>query len=208
VPSRGDWWKYGTDRASADKAADSLAAFLAMVEAATGAETIHLVAHSMGNRVLLPALARIARDEKGPVRPRVGEVILAAPAVPLAEFVAWIDELSGRGVTGFTLYASAVDRAMHAGYVREGGMVLAGSVSSGQPLLHVHVQSIDVSEAGATGLVTLNHDVFASNPVMTEDMRQLLQRRQRPPSARLPALEPRTARSQPGTYWYYRAPAP
>jgi esterase/lipase superfamily enzyme len=206
-PSRGDWWKYGTDRGSADQAAERLAAFLGIVEAVTGAETIHVIAHSMGNRVLFPALARIARDDKNPVRSKLGEIVLAAPAVPLVEFVAWIDELSRRGLSRFTLYASAVDRAMQAGFLREGGMVLAGSVSGGEPWVHPHVHSIDVSEAGATGLISLNHDVFASNPVMTEDMRQLLQRGQRPPSARVPALEPRASRSQPGTYWYYRAPA-
>ena len=59
-PSRGSMWRYGTDLDSAAAAAKSLAEFLAAVEHATGAEKIHLVAHSMGNRVLLPALKRIA----------------------------------------------------------------------------------------------------------------------------------------------------
>jgi hypothetical protein len=97
---------------------------------------------------------------------------------------------------------------MRAGFVREGGTVLAGYVASGQPLLNAHVESIDISEAGATGITTLNHDVFASNPVMTEDMRQLLQTGRRPPSERIPALERRTARSPAGIYWYYRQPVP
>ena len=47
---------YSTDRKSADAAVDKLVAFLDEVEAATGAKQIHIVAHSMGNRVLLPAL--------------------------------------------------------------------------------------------------------------------------------------------------------
>lgn len=56
-PSKGRPWRYGTDRGSANKAAASLATFLEMVGAASGAAKIHIIAHSMGNRVLLAALA-------------------------------------------------------------------------------------------------------------------------------------------------------
>jgi len=206
-PSRGDWWRYGTDRASADAAVKSLVDFLGVVAAATGAEKIHIVAHSMGNRVLLPALVKVAGDEQSKVRARIGEVVLAAPAVPRKEFSGWIDELGRRGFEHFTLYASSVDKAMRAGFLREGGAVLAGYVASGQPVLSPYIQSVDVSEAGASGITTLNHDVFASNPVMTEDMRQLLQSGRRPPDQRIPTLEERTGRSPAGIYWYYRLPS-
>ncbi len=203
-PSKGNFMRYGTDRASADKAAGSLADFLGMVEAATGVETIHLIAHSMGNRVLLPALVKIVRDAKSRVRLKIGEVILAAPAVPRKEFFQWIDELGHHGLHRFTLYASATDKALWAGFWREGLTVLAGYVDGDHPLLNANVQTIDLSEAGTIGLTNLNHDVFASNPVMTEDMRQLLQTGQRPPHKRVPTLEQRSAESKAGTYWYYR----
>jgi hypothetical protein len=93
---------------------------------------------------------------------------------------------------------------MWVGFWREGLTVLAGYVNSGQPLLNANVQSIDLSEAGTIGLTNLNHDVFASNPVMTEDMRQLLQTGRRPPHKRIPTLEQRSAKSKAGIYWYYR----
>jgi esterase/lipase superfamily enzyme len=207
-PSKGDWWRYGTDRASADRAVTSLVEFLGRVQGATGAEKIHIIAHSMGNRVLLPALARVASDPASTVYPRLGEVILAAPAVPQREFIGWIDALGRRGFQRLTLYASAVDKAMRVGFLREGGSVLAGYVANGRPLLRPNIQSIDVSEAGAGGIANLNHDVFASNPVMTEDMRQLLQSGRRPPHARLPTLQQRSTTAPAGLYWYYRLPSP
>lgn len=205
-PSKGGFLRYGTDRGSADKAAESLAAFLEMVGAASGAEKIHIIAHSMGNRVLLPVLVQVVNDVKSKVRTRIGEVILAAPAVPRKEFVAWIDELGRHGLTSFTLYASAVDKALRIGFWREWLTVLAGYVAGGQPLLNPNVESIDVSEAGTIGLTQLNHDVFTSNPVMTEDMRQLLQKGLRPPEMRIPGLEVRSVASSPKSYWYYRRP--
>lgn len=202
-PSKGKRLRYGTDRDSADKAAESLASFLGMIEAASGAEKIHLIAHSMGNRVLLPALVKVVNDVKSKVRSKIGEVILAAPAVPKEEFVAWIDELGRHGLDRFTLYASAVDKAMRVGYWREWLTVLAGYVAGGQPLLNPNVHSIDVSEAGNIGLTQLNHDVFTSNPVMTEDMRQLFQNGLRPPEKRIPTLEVRSVESSPTSFWYY-----
>jgi esterase/lipase superfamily enzyme len=203
-PSKGDWWQYGTDRASASKAVESLVDFLGMVEIATAAEEIHVIAHSMGNRVLLPALLRIAGDAKGTLRPRIGEVIFAAPAVPETEFIKWIDELARRGLDRFTLYASAGDKALMVGSWREGATTLAGRVATGEPLMHANVQSVDVSEAGSDVLVDLNHDIFASNPVVSEDIRQLLQNGIRPPHNHLSTLEKRSSKTGANSYWYYR----
>jgi esterase/lipase superfamily enzyme len=95
-PSKGSMLRYGTDLDSAAAAANSLAEFLTAVEHATGAEKIHLVAHSMGNRVLLPALARIANDPTSTLGRHLGEIVLAAPAVPQADFVVWIDAIAAR----------------------------------------------------------------------------------------------------------------
>ena len=206
-PSRAKPWRYGTDRVTAGKAAASLVDFLGRVEAATGAEQIHLIAHSMGNRVLLPALLEVARDSKGTLRSKIGEVILAAPAVPQAELIGWMDELGRHGFHRFTLYAASVDKALIVGYVREWGTVLAGYVASGEPLVHGSIESIDVSEAGGD-ILSLNHDIFASNPVVTEDIRQLLQTGQRPPDRRIPTLDKRSTKRGKKTYWYYRQRGP
>jgi hypothetical protein len=82
------------------------------------------------------------------------------------------------------------------------GYIARGFVSSGVPLIVPGLQSIDVSEAG-DDLFKLNHDIYATNPVVSDDLRKLLQSGVRPPNLRSPeTLERRTAPS--GDYWYYR----
>jgi esterase/lipase superfamily enzyme len=204
-PSRGDWWRYGTDRVTADRAAESLAQFLREVQSASRAAKVHVIAHSMGNRVVLPALAKAAENGGSGAPLKAGEIIFAAPAVPEPEFNAGVEALVKLGYKRLTLYASAIDKALQAGFWREGRKALAGAVRGGKPLLHEHVDSIDVSEAGEIGLTNLNHDVFTSNPAMTEDMRQLLQEGVRPPEKRLPWLQRREVEGR--EFWYYARPA-
>jgi esterase/lipase superfamily enzyme len=206
--SQGSELRYGTDRSSADASADSLVEFLGEVARASGAEQIHALAHSMGNRVLLPALAKVCRDAGSGVRERLGEIVLAAPAVPERDFAAWIDDIAEHGGGRITLYASAVDRALQVGWFREWGTTLAGYVSGGVPLLHPHVQSIDITQAASGDTADLNHDVFASNPVMSEDIRQILQLGSHTePDVRLPGLL--TKCGSPGEqFWVYTPPRP
>ena len=205
-PSRGVFWRYGSDRVSADAAADRLVEFLDRLASIDPDGPLHVVAHSMGNRVLLPALATIAGRGAGAVHDRLGEVVLAAPAVPEREFAIWLDAIAKSACPArFTLYASTADKAMWVGYLREGGSTLAGFARSGAPLLHPHVQTIDITGAASGEWLNLNHDVFASNPVMTEDIRQLLQLGScRPPEVRLPnVLQKCRAAGEPPFFWAY-----
>jgi hypothetical protein len=113
----------------------------------------------------------------------------------MAECARWLDQLNQQGLRHFTLYASKVDLAMWAALGLTEHTVLAGHVRTGEPFLHAGMDSIDISNAGEA--FKINHDVFASNPMMVEDMRQLLQKGIRSPDCRLPTLKPR------GEYWYY-----
>jgi len=201
-PSRGELLAYGKDRTMADESAESLAEFLAQLQQIKGVRTVHLVAHSMGNRVLLQSLLKSAST---PVRPELGEIVLAAPAVPQDYCAEWLTLLNQLGLRRFTLYASKVDVAMWAALAFTERTVLAGHVKDGKPFTHPGVDTIDISEAGAAFELThfeLNHDVFATNPIMVEDMRQLLQNGIRPPDRRLSSLQPRNG------YWFYHETAP
>ena len=209
-PSKGSMPRYGTDRSSADAAVTALVTFLGQVVSATGAKQVHIIAHSMGNRVLLPSLMKIERAAQSPVRAALGEVILAAPAVPEDDFNAWLDDIVGHGGSRITLYASSVDRAMQLGWLREWGTTLAGYSQNGVPLVHAGMHSIDITKAASGDFTDVNHDVFASNPVMSEDIRQILQGgSQRSPELRLPTLLSRKSGSAALPYWFYEPhPAP
>lgn len=127
-------------------------------------------------------------------------MVLAAPAVPVREFTEWLGELQGHGLQRVTLYASADDRALKAGFLAERLTVLAGYVDDGLPVQHPILESIDITASG--GINFLDHDVFASNPVMMEDIRQLLQTGVRPPHKRAAHFVARPSESD-ARYWQY-----
>lgn len=202
-PSQGSFLHYGTDKDAAKASITALAGLLdGVMRAMDGEARLHVIAHSMGNRVLLPALTQTDVALKG----MLGEVILASPAIDIAAFHAALGTLVGREQGRYTLYASRHDRALYTGYFREFGTNLAGFVTNGEPVLHRGLDSIDVSEAGNIGdRLDYNHDIFATNPVITEDMRQLIQARTRPPGSRLPNLLAKTGVSG-EVFWVYKRP--
>ncbi|CAN5145700.1 hypothetical protein BH10PSE2_BH10PSE2_06060 [soil metagenome] len=116
-PSRASLLGYQADtRTVADPALlDDVAAFLTEVATRTGATRVHLVAHSMGNRVLERALDRIAAQRpsttEGPQPPLFNEVVFAAADVGVDEFAATWPRIQHTGQR-FTLYASQRDRAL------------------------------------------------------------------------------------------------
>ena len=202
-PSQGSFLHYGTDKDAAKASIGALTTLLNEVMRAMGPKgRVHVIAHSMGNRVLLPALT----ETDATLKAALGEVVLASPAIDIPSFTTALDALTERAQGRYTLYASSHDRALYTGYFREYGTNLAGFVSNGEPVLHRGLDSVDVSEAGNIGdRLDYNHDIFATNPVVTEDMRQLLQTGTRPPDRRLPNLVAKTGASG-ASFWVYKRP--
>lgn len=110
-PSRGERiLGYASDEAAIEASEQNIAQFLIDFATRTGVESLHLIAHSMGNRGLLRALQRIANiaRESGV---SFGQIILAAPDIDQGTFRSLAHhygELSQRT----TLYLSANDRAV------------------------------------------------------------------------------------------------
>jgi esterase/lipase superfamily enzyme len=202
-PSRGQPWSYFSDRKTALASVDSLVEFLVSVENACTAKRIHVLAHSMGNRVLLPALLRVATRPASSFSQRLGEVIMAAPAVPMAELVPALNRLWALNLRRLTLYASRSDLAMTIGKWAEFA-VLAGHTKGGEPLIHEGLTSIDITAASSPAFGALNHDIFTANPVMNEDLRMLLRHgSEMAPHQRIPRLQPIYSQRQGGSFWRY-----
>lgn len=167
-PSQGGVAKYTYDEASIGWTVPQLENFLNRVVAESGAETVHLVAHSMGNRALMEALERIYLQNKEQ-HYKFGQIIMAAPDVDASLFrnryVPVLKEMAQRA----TLYASSNDRALLAsteihGYTRAG--------LSGEHLLAlVGVETVDVSPID-TSLV--GHSYYGDNPIMIRDLHALI----------------------------------
>ena len=139
-----------------------LASFLTDVVRRTGASRVHLVAHSMGNRLMLTALQRLAA---GPNSPKFSEVVFAAPDVGQSDFVTALPKIGKLG-TRFTLYASKRDKALLLSR-QVNGEVRAGDANA--LVIRPGLQSIDTTLASG-GL--LGHNDFAGSAL--EDFRAVL----------------------------------
>jgi esterase/lipase superfamily enzyme len=80
-PSRGSVTAYPVDEASIEASERAITDFLVDFAANCGAEKMHVIAHSMGNRGLLRALQRIAANAETRGKVKFGQIFLAAPDV-------------------------------------------------------------------------------------------------------------------------------
>jgi esterase/lipase superfamily enzyme len=198
-PSGGKVASYTYDHGSVEQAEPTLAEFLNLVIQKSGAKSISLIAHSMGNELLLRVLERL--KPKIPPGVVISQVILAAPDVDRDKF-----NIIAREITDFakgvTLYAASNDRAL--GYSARfwGGVPRAGDVPITGPLIIPGVDTIDVT-AVSTDALGLNHSGYAENPALLDDVRALVEFGLRPPDKRIKNVL--TVQSSAGTFWRFQA---
>jgi len=111
--SRGEVKMYAADEASVELDEDVIADYMSAFALKTGARRVHVIAHSRGNRAVLRAVDRIAREAERRTGVRFGQFILAAPDVDARKFqqlCAVYRAVSERT----TLYVSSRDLAVEA----------------------------------------------------------------------------------------------
>ena len=116
-PSKGQigFQDYSYDRESSGQAEPYLKQFLEFVTRETGAKSVSIIAHSMGNQLLLPVLRELKRTAPDSVS--IDQIILAAPDVDRDTFEFLAKEISGVG-KGITMLAAGLDLGPHFGYPR------------------------------------------------------------------------------------------
>jgi esterase/lipase superfamily enzyme len=198
-PSGGAVASYTYDRESAQASEPYLRQFLDLVVKQTGAKSVSIIAHSMGNQPLLDVLKDMRSG--GPESVVINEVILAAPDVDADNFANVAQRIDGIA-KGVTLYAASNDRALivSRNFWRN---PRAGDVPASGPLIVPGIETIDVT-AASTDSFALNHSGYAENNDLLQDIGKLILSGLRPPDQRLPALK-RTP-SPKGDYWRYAAP--
>ena len=199
-PSGSGIGTYGYDRESSTQTEPYLKDFLSLVLKESGAKSVSVIAHSMGNLPLLNVLRDL-----GPALPpdvKLNEIILAAPDVDRDVFAYLAANVRqyGRGVT---LYCSANDRAMAASRRVAGGIPRAGDVPAEGPILVTGIDTIDVT-AASTDFLALNHSTYAERSSLLNDIGLLLQTGERPPEKRIPILQKITTPT--GDFWRYPVP--
>jgi esterase/lipase superfamily enzyme len=192
-PSEGKVQSYTVDEANVEWSAPHFEEFLRLVLAESGARTVHVIAHSMGNRALVRALSSLQAETAGGWA-RLRQIVFAAPDVDRDTFVEIAHKFHDRAER-FTLYGSSNDRALQVsklvhGYPRAG--------DSGEDMaLVAGIDSIDASESDTS---LLGHSYYGSRRPILEDISYLL-RRGLPPDQRF-GLKKRERRQLP--YWVYQ----
>ena len=193
---------YSYDRESSGQAEPYLRQFLEVVARETGAKSVSVIAHSMGNQLLLPVLRDLKRA--APPSVAISQVILAAPDVDRDGFENIARELVGVS-RGVTMLAAGNDRALGISRRFWGGVPRAGDVPAGGPIVIEGVDTIDVT-AISTLLFSLNHSGYAETSALLQDIQLLIQTGERPPDKRVPILE--RVKTDRGDYWRYPRPRP
>jgi esterase/lipase superfamily enzyme len=111
-PSRGSVTAYPADEATIEASEQAITDFLVDFTENCGAEKVHVIAHSMGNRGLLCALQRIAANAEMEGKVKFGQVFLAAPDVDRDLFLD-LARLYPEHAECTTLYASDGDLPVH-----------------------------------------------------------------------------------------------
>jgi len=183
-PSGGKVASYTYDHGSVEQAEPRLAEFLDMVIQKSGAKSISLIAHSMGNELLLRVLERM--KTKVPRGVVISQVILAAPDVDRDKFNILAREVI-KFAKGVTLYAASNDRALSYSARFWGGVPRAGDVPASGPLIIPGLDTIDVT-AVSTDALGLNHSGYAENPALLNDVKALFASGLRPPDKRFKSI--------------------
>jgi esterase/lipase superfamily enzyme len=197
-PSRGKLGAtdYNYDQDSTEVAEPYLKEFLEIVSKDSGTKKVSIIAHSMGNRLLMPVLAELKRSS---VSSKIAQVIFAAPDVSRDQFEQLAAQLNGVA-KGVTLYAAGNDRALQASRKYAGGVARAGDVPNQGPVVVAGVDTIDVT-AVSTEVLSLNHSGYAEKSALLTDISLLLKTGVRPPDRRIPILKSMEAAGRP--YWRY-----
>jgi len=178
-PSRAGVLDYQYDRESALASRRRFIELLQILQKDHAVERVHVLAHSMGNFLVLDALANVA-GTSDPLR--IAELIMAAPDIDRDQFLQNVPFVQ-KIVKGMTLYASSNDRALVASRSLAGGIPRAGDVGESGPILLPGLESIDMSAMGDE-MFGLNHNTFAANRSLIDDLFILLTKGERSPRLR------------------------
>jgi esterase/lipase superfamily enzyme len=174
-PSNGSLVKYVEDGNNVKWSEPHFLSFLHTLVAEIGVQSVHIIAHSMGNRLVTETLKTLqptapAGDPGTGLSSMLSQLVLAAPDVDSDTFAQIAPQLVSR-VKRVTLYASARDTALAFsqsinGYPRIG--------DAGDDLRVVAgVDTIDASDVD-TGLFSLSHSYFADERSVLSDIYDLL----------------------------------
>jgi esterase/lipase superfamily enzyme len=166
-PSNGRASDYVRDQADIEWSVPLLADFIGQLGDRIGRANVKVMAHSLGSRGVIFALARLGYERRE--RPLISHLVLLAPDYDSQSFVDQLPELAPLA-GGITLYASVNDAPLKvsrqlSGYPRLGE-------AGGDLTVVAGMDTIDVSPAGRYQIT--GHEYFYYHPLVTADLVALL----------------------------------
>ena len=189
-PSQGSFSSsnYEQDEVFSKKSIPYLKKFLLDVVKNAPNQKINIIAHSMGNRVLVNAIADIQKKSKGTL---FNQVILAAPDVNAKIFKEEIlPKMQGKA-NNITLYASSEDKALMASRILHNQSRLGESgefLTVAPGLVTIDSTGVDPS--------TMGHSYFSSTKTLLVDIKHLMLKDEDPKNRNL-----KEVRSQGQNHW-------
>jgi esterase/lipase superfamily enzyme len=192
-PSKGNLGAYSADEATVDWSRHHFRDFLEKLATKSELDVIHVVAHSMGNRIAMRALETLPRKGQGR-RTVLHEVVLTAPDIDSGEFLQLAAEIQAFA-SRVTLYASSRDKALMASH-KFHDAPRAGE--SGKNI--IVAKGIDTVDATTADTSFMAHGYFSSRRSVLSDIYYLM--RGAPPAGRHGLRQ----QSHPnGHYWEMKA---
>lgn len=166
-PSLGISKGYPTDKERSEWSSKNFEFFLKTITSKTNIRKLHIIAHSMGNRVLLSALLSLFKQNKGKL---FGEVILAAPDVDVEIFRAQYAKAVKSLSQNVTLYASSKDKALITSKTYQTHRRVG---SAGDDILIL--PGIDTVDASNVNTDFLSHSYFRKHKLLLADIKVLIE---------------------------------
>ena len=191
-PSQATLTGYPVDANNADWTVPHLKDFLLDLALETGADSVNVIAHSMGNRAMTAAIRQISQQQTPDDDPLFDRIVMAAPDIDADYFRRDAAPALVQVANHVTLYASSDDQALIAsrkvnGYPRAGD-------SGADIVIAPGIETVDVS---GTDLSLLGHSYYGDNETMLRDLYDVV--RARLPAPQRTSLIQRTAGSM--IYW-------
>jgi len=166
-PSQNSPFGYSADANVSESSMFRLAEFIGLIRSKLGLQRLHVVAHSMGNRVLARALNQhVLTVPPGPGA-TLNQVVFAAPDIDPATFGGFA-EVFAKSCERCTLYASARDMALTA------SKWIYGRARAGAAASAVAEYGIDAIDASKVDASMIGHSYFSDNRVLLQDLSELL----------------------------------
>ena len=163
---------YLIDGVNAEWTVPHLTEFLRLLTSESGAEHIHIMAHSMGTRALVTAIRELARDRPADAPPLFDRVVLCAADIDVEIFERDYAPHVAASAQCVTIYVSTADWALGGSQRahKYGRLGLTGPTESDA----AWIGKVDVIDATAVDKGVVGHVYYSRSPTVLKDLAGVL----------------------------------